>query len=236
MIFIRIAVIISLLILLFNNNLIFVKDFFRSSINAKNEIERLGLENDSLKTELYISENFQPEADQPSAESDKKDRWDYLRVKVFSSYPFNDQNLISIANGEISGIKKDQVVAAAPGVLLGQVIDTNKNIALVRTIFDKEFIAAVKIGESKINALLKGGVPPTLEMIEKNKDIKNGEIVYNADQNYPYGFKLGEVQLVENKDVDTAGLFKKASLRTDYNLSSLEDVLIIKNFETFPPR
>ena len=47
-----------MLILLFNNNLIFVKDFFRSSINAKNEIERLGLENDSLKTELYISENL----------------------------------------------------------------------------------------------------------------------------------------------------------------------------------
>ncbi len=229
MIFIRFAVIISLLILLFNNNLIFVKDFFRSSLNAKNEIEGLRLENDSLKTELYISENL-------SGKDIKEGKWEYFSTKVFSSYPFNNQNLISIANSEISGIKKDQVVAAAPGVLLGQVMNTNKNIALVRTIFDKEFIAAVKIGESKINALLKGGVPPTLEMIEKNKDIKNGEIVYNTDQNFPYGFKLGEVQIDENKNTDTAGLFKKASLKTNYNLSSLEDVLIIINFEAFPPR
>lgn len=236
MIFIRFAVIISLLILLFNNNLIFVKDLFTSSLNYKDKIEKLELENDSLKTELYIAENLQPKADQPGAESVKKNEWDYLRVKIFSSYPFNDQNLISIANGEISGIKKDQVVAAAPGILLGQIINVNKNTALVRTIFDKEFIAAVKIGDSKIDALLKGGVPPTLEMIEKNKDIKNGEIVYNADQNYPYGFKLGEVQLIEAKNIDTAELFKKASLKTQYNLTSLEDVLIIKNFETFPPR
>lgn len=232
MIPIRFAVIVVLLVLLFSNNLIFVKNFFLSSLNIKNEIERLSLENDSLKTELYIAENFQPKADQPLAESAKKDGWNYLRVKIFSSYPFNNQNLISISNGETSGIQKNQVVTVAPGVLLGQVIETNKDIALVRTIFDKDFMAAVKIGENKINALLKGGIPPTLEMIEKNKAVKNGEIVYNADQNYPYGFKLGEVQIIETKNTDTAGLFQKAFLKTDYNLSSLEDVLVIKNFES----
>lgn len=227
MILIRFAVIISLLILLFNNNLVFVRDLFTSSLNYKNEIEKLTLENDSLKTELYIAENL-------SGKEINEGKWEYFLAKVFSSYPFNDQNLISIANGEISGIKKDQIVAAAPGILLGQIINVNKNIALVRTIFDREFIAAVKIGDSKIDALLKGGVPPTLEMIEKNMDIKNGEIVYSADQNYPYGFKLGEVQLIDGKDVDTAGLFKKASLKTQYNLTSLDSVLVIRNFEIFP--
>ena len=234
MIFIRFAVIVVLLILLFNNNLIFIKDFFSSSLNIKSEIERLELERDSLKAELYIAENFQPEADQPLAESIKKNGWEYFNTKVFSSYPFNNQNLISISNGEISGIQKDQSVAAAPGILLGQVIKVNKNIALIRTIFDKDFIVAVKIGENKVDALLKGGVPPTLEMIEKSKNIKNGEIVYNADQNFPYGFKLGEVQIIENKntDTDTAGLFKKAFLKTNYNSTSPQDVLVIKNFET----
>jgi len=231
MIFIRFAVIAALLILLFSNNLIFVKNLFPSSLNVKNEIERLSLENDSLKTELYIDENFQPEVDQPSAESVKKDEWNYLHVKIFSSYPFNDQNLISITSGEISDVRQYQAVAAAPGILLGQIIKVNKNTALVRTIFDKDFIAAVKIGENRTDALLKGGIPPTLEMIEKSKTIKNGEIVYNADKKYPYGFKLGEVQIVENKNTDTAGLFQKAYLRTDYSISSLEEALIIKNFE-----
>jgi cell shape-determining protein MreC len=225
MIFIRFAVIIALLVMLFSNGLFSVKDLFSSSLNNKNEIESLKLENDSLRTELYIAENL-------SGKEMNEGKWEYFSVKVFSSYPFNDQNLISISNGEISGIQKDQAIAAAPGILLGRVIKTNKNTALVRTIFDKDFTAAVKIGENKVNALLKGGVPPTLEMIEKNKDIKNGEIVYNADPSYPYGFKLGEAQMTEAKNADTAGLFKKAFLKTDYNLSSLGEVLVIKNFET----
>jgi cell shape-determining protein MreC len=224
MIFIRFAVIIVLLVALFNNNLIFVRNIFSSSLDAKNAIEKLQLENDSLKTELYIAENL-------SGKEINEGKWEYFYAKIFSSYPFNDQNLIGIANGETSGIKKDQAVAAAPGILLGQVIKTNKSISLVRTVFDKDFTAAVKIGEGKISALLKGGVSPTLEMIEKNKNIKNGDVVYNADQNYPYGFKLGEVQMIETKNTDTAGLFKKAFLKTDYNPASLEEVLVIKNFE-----
>jgi len=224
MIFIRFSVIIVLLIALFNNNLIFVKDLFSSSLSNKSEVDKLKLENDSLKTELYIVENL-------SEKEVRYDKWEYLYSKIFSSYPFNNQNLISINSGEKSGIKENQAVAAAPGILLGQIIKVNENISLVRTIFDKDFIAAVKIGENKINALLKGGTPPILEMIEKSKDIKNGEIVYSSDQNFPYGFKLGEVQIIENKDVDKAELFKKALLKTSYSLSSLEDVLIIKNFE-----
>lgn len=225
MILIRFAVIIVLLIALFNNNLIFVKDLFSSSLNNKNEIEKLRLENDSLKTELYIVENL-------SEKEAQYDKWEYLYSKIFSSYPFNNQNLISINSGEINGIKEGQVVAAAPSILLGQIIKVNENISLVRTIFDKDFIAAVKIGDNKIDALLKGGPIPVLEMIEKSKDIKNGEVVYSSDQNFPYGFKLGEVQIIENNDVDTAELFKKAFLKINYSLSSLEDVLIIKNFES----
>lgn len=224
MILIRFAVIVALLILLFSNNLIFVKDLFSSSLNAKNEVDRLELEKDSLKAELYINENL-------SGEELGDGKWEYQHSKIFSSYPFNDQNLISIASGEINGARQDQAVAAAPGILLGQIIKVNKNTALVRTIFDKDFVAAVKIGENKVDALLKGGVPPALEMIEKSKTVKNGEIVYNADKNYPYGFKFGEIQIVENKNTDTAGLFQKAYLKADYSVASLEDVLIIKNFE-----
>jgi cell shape-determining protein MreC len=225
MIFIRFGAIIILLVMLCNNNLIYIKDLFSSSLNTKNEIARLELENDSLRSELYIAENL-------SGKEIGESKWDYLYAKIFSSYPFNNQNLLSIANGEISGVQMDQSVVIAPGILLGQIIKVNKNISLVRTVFDKDFIAAVKIGENKVDALLKGGVPPTLEMIEKNKDIKNGDIVYNADPKYPYGFKLGETQIVETKNADTAGLFKRAILKTDYNLTSLESVLVIKNFET----
>lgn len=224
MIFIRLALILALLIALFNNNFISIKKIFISSLNAGNEIEDLKKNNDSLKTELFICENL-------SGRTVIENQWEYYSVKNYSSYPFNNQNLISLNAGEAMGIKNGQTVAGAPGLLIGQVIKTNQTSSLVRTVFDNDFVAVVKIGNNKVNALLKGGVPPVLEMIEKNKDIKNGEIVYNADANYPYGFKWGEVQTMENNQTGTAGLFRKAFLKTTYNLDALEDVLIVKNFE-----
>jgi len=224
MIFIRLAVILALLIALFNNNFILIKKFFLSSLNIDREMEELQKNNDYLKAELFICENL-------SGHTEVENKWEYFSVKNYSSYPFNNQNLIGLNAGEEVGVKTGQAVVVAPALLLGQVIKVNQAGALVRTVFDNDFVAVVKIGENKVNALLKGGVPPTLEMIEKNKDIKNGEIVYNADPNYPYGFKWGEVQTLENNQTGTAGLFRKAFLKSTYNTDVLEDVFIVRNFE-----
>ena len=224
MILVRFSIILILLVALFSSNLSFIKQYFFSSINFQDEMSKLELENDSLRARLYIDENL------VSSEK-KQNNWDYYSVKIFSSYPFNNQSLISINGGSEAGIKIGQPVVANFGILLGEIDKINTNFALVRTIFDKNFIAAVKIGENRINALLKGGIPPTLEMIEKNKDIKNRDIVYNADPAFPYGFKIGEVQIVEDSQ-NNAEPFKKAILKINYNLNSLNEVWVIKNFES----
>lgn len=224
MFLIRFAVIILLAIGLFSVNIASVKSYLFSFVNKKDQANKLELENDSLKARLYIAENLENK-------QIVSEKWEYLQTKVFSSYPFNNQNLISIDLGLSNNIENWSSVVYAPGILLGQVIEVQKNISLVRTVFDSKFTAAVKIGDNKISALLKGGHPPVLEMIQKNSKIKTGDIVYNADQNFPYGFKIGEIQLAENKSV--AEPFKQAFLKINYNPALLDKALIIKNFKPF---
>ncbi|MBU4348033.1 hypothetical protein KJ671_00810 [Patescibacteria group bacterium] len=219
--FIRLIIIILLVIVLSGNNIAFLKSNIFSFLNQEDLLSKLKLENDSLRIKLYISENL-------SGRQIKKEEWEYSSSKVFSSYPFNNKNLIAINLGLIDDIKENFPVAVAPGILLGQIIEVRDNTSLIRTVFDKDFNASVRIGNNKINALLKGGVPPTLEMINKYEEIKNGDIVYNADIKFPYNFKLGEVQTIEDKNV--ADSFQKAILKIDYNPSLLEEVLIINNF------
>ncbi len=219
---IRIAILVILIIALFGSNLNFIKEKILSSANVQSEISKLELENDSLKAQIFINENL-------SGKEIRENTWDYFNTKVFSNYPFNNQSLIAINAGINDGLAVNQVVVSAANILLGQIIKINQNASLVRTIFDNNFNIAVKIGDNKVNALLRGGLPPTLEMIEKNKNIKNGDIVYNADQNFPYGFKLGEIQIINSENA--AEPFKKAFLKTDYSIGSLEDVFVIKNFE-----
>jgi cell shape-determining protein MreC len=223
MFLIRFAVVILLAVGLFSVNIASVKSYFFSIVNKKDQINRLELENDSLKASLYIAENLENK-------QIIDEKWEYLQAKVFSSYPFNNQNLISINLGASNNVENGSSVASAPGILLGQIIEIQKNVSLVRTIFDSNFTAAVKIGDNKISAFLKGGNPPVLEMIKKNSDIKTGDIVYNADQNFPFGFKIGEI-LLENKD--TAQPFDRAFLKINYSPTALDEVLIIKNFEPF---
>jgi cell shape-determining protein MreC len=223
MFFIRIAVIVLLAVSLFSYNVSFLKSkIFGSINNSAQKNNSLILENESLKTELYNAENL-------ISKQEKIGGWNYLETKVFSTYPFSDQNMISINTGTQNGIEKNEAIAAAPEILLGQITSVSDKTALVKTIFDNNFTAAVKIGDSKTNALLKGGAVPALEMIDKNSDIKNGDIVYNADQNFPYGFKFGEVQIVDSGN--SSEPFKTAQLKLNYNPALLDTVLVITNFK-----
>jgi cell shape-determining protein MreC len=222
MFFIRAITILLLAAALFSGNIAFLKSKIFGSLTINTENNKLSLENESLKAELYSAQNL-------NNKQEKAGEWSYLHANIFSTYPFNDQDIISINSGTLNGIAVNEAVAAAPSVLLGQIISANNRTSVVRTIFDKNFIAAVKIGDNKINALLKGGASPTLEMIDKNSDIKNGDIVYNADKNFPYGFKLGEVKIINANN--TSGPFKEALLNVKYNPAFLNEVLVVTNFK-----
>jgi rod shape-determining protein MreC len=140
---------------------------------------------------------------------------------VFSSYPFNFKNLLYLS--PLDGIKIGSPVVFNND-LIGVVNQTSSSYIEVKTIFDPSWQSSVYIGSSSISALLSGGIIPKLTLIDKNAQINNGDVVFNADKNFPYGLVLGKVS---NIRLSSGGVFYEADLDPIFDFNSLKVVGII---------
>jgi cell shape-determining protein MreC len=190
------------------------------STNDVSEADILRLENEELKRLLAFYDGVPEKAGAEGFEG--------LSAKVFSSYPFNDRNLIVLSAGEGDGIKVGMPVISKDGNLLGQVLRTHKYYSVARTIFDPGWSSPVRINDST-DGLLVGGVRPKIELIEKEAAIDSGSLVNSADKNYPYGLLIGSVGLV---DVDPAESFQTATLNPVAGLNSVRTVFVITDFSS----
>ena len=150
---------------------------------------------------------------------------DTLPVKVLSSYPFNNKNLISINAGAGQGLKEGMPVTVGGQILVGQVSQVFKNYSLARTIFSPDWEIPVRIGEKKIPALLIGGPELKLTMIVNDKPIFGGQAIFVSKQDLPYGLKIGEV--INAQSDSATGVFKEAGVKLDYDLNDLTDLSLL---------
>ncbi len=191
---------------------------FFSANDLKEENLTLRLENETLKAQLALG-------------APEKETWlkglEYRPAMVFSTYPFNNQRTLAIALGSEDGVAKSMPVAAAPGILLGQVTEVFPKYSLVKTIFDPDFKIPVRIGAAATDALLEGGNQPMITLINKNTLALSGDFVYSAGVQFPYRMQIGILGTVSGVQDN---FFKKAELRTDYNINELKKVYVVANF------
>lgn len=192
---------------------------FKSSVGKLSEENlALRLENESLKTQLFWQAKKEPVW---------LGGWQYLSAIVHSTYPFNNQRLISVNLGSENGVKLKMPVAAEPGILLGQVVEVFPKYSWVRTIFDPDFKASVRLGWSATDALLEGGNQPMVALIPKNQPAVSGDIIFAGGREFPYGMKFGNLGLVIESQEE---FFKKAPLELAYNMNDIKKVYVVFNY------
>ena len=206
---------IILIVIILTGTLYFTA-FFIKKERSFGENLRLKQKNEELRSQIQKLTILNPQSSMLNA--------NYLTAKVFSTYPFNIKNQITVNVGEKQGIKKLSV-AALKNILIGQVIEVFENYSVVKTIFDPNFQLSVRIGKDEINALFQGGAEPKVVLIDKEKLIQAGDVVYSVSSEFPYGLKIGEI--LEIKET-SAGVFKEATLRIPFNVNELRMVEIIK--------
>lgn len=199
-----------------NSFLAITNDIFSRDLAGENLA--LKLENESLKDQL---ETQAPE------EFLKVKGLEYQAAAVYSTYPFNNQRLISIALGSEDGIALLMPVAVSPGVLFGQVIEVFPKYSLVRTVFDPEFKTPVRIGRVAEDALLEGGNNPTISLVKKNRVIVVGDAVYSAGMQFPYGMQIGKLGFVADSQDD---YFQEATVELAYNFNEIKKVYVVTNY------
>ena len=147
------------------------------------------------------------------------------RVNIYASYPFNNQNIVSVDGGIEQGIQPMMPVTIGGRILVGQVTKTFKNYSLVRTLLSPDWQVAVRIGQHKVPGLLIGGPTVRAAMIANDKKISVGDVVIAASHDMPYGLKIGTIESVHP---DTAaGVFQEARVHFDYTLNDLTELTIL---------
>lgn len=182
----------------------FLDGFKGNSLEAK--IAKLEQENEALRVELFNQNLAKPDT-----------------FKVYSIYPFNNIKEIAIAGGEAAGQKPGGIVTYNKNILVGKVRETEKNHSVVETIFDPNFKAEVRVGESQADALFTGGHILKLSLLAKNADIKVGDLVVTAAKGYPYGLGVGRVREIIN---NLGKPLKEAIVQPIIQLEDLRDVSV----------
>ncbi len=147
-----------------------------------------------------------------------------LVAKIYSTYPFNSHNFLTIAVGSADGVQTGMAVTADGTYLLGQITEVFEHYSYVRTIFDKNWQISVRIGKGQHDALLTGGQQPMLTMIDKSSVVVDGDQVVTASREFLYGMKLGQIAGLREQ----AGVsFQMGELAVPYSQNGLKEVAVI---------
>lgn len=148
---------------------------------------------------------------------------DFISGFVYSVYPFNLKNEISVDAGSTSRVKLGGAAITTEGILVGKIISTTSDSSVVRTVFDPNFELPVYIGKTSVPALLKGGPNPKITLIPKSSIVDAGEVVYSSSKDFPFGLVLGELGPIE---VSGTSVFYEGELKLSYNLTDLRIVYL----------
>jgi rod shape-determining protein MreC len=140
-------------------------------------------------------------------------------------------NTLTIERGENQGVKKDMGVISATGVV-GTVISTSANYAVVMSMLNTQFKISVKLkNRGEIGSVYWDGVNPSyviMNNVPKNVPVAVGDSVVSSQYSYlfPPGILVGTVaEIVENKSSN----FVTLRLKTATNFYNLERVLVVEN-------
>lgn len=146
-------------------------------------------------------------------------------IKVYSSYPFNSRVEIAIAAGEDNGVRVGDAIVYGGNILVGRVKNVFDKSSIVTTIFDPSWEIQVRIGETEIDALMRGGNELLLTLISAEAHIEDGDLVIVASRDLPYGLEVGFVRSVDNVPGE---VFQEAVLEPNLQLKKLRDVTVYR--------
>jgi len=180
------------------------------------EFEKILKENEVLKAKILLLSK--------SSYRETIGGHEYLRARVYSTYPFNNRGLIALNAGRLDGLTELLPVTLGDAVFLGQLNHVSDNSSVARTIFDAGWELPVKAGIDGVDALLVGGREPKLTLIVKEKELISGADVYTAGKDFPYGLKIGTVREIFDNPGST---FREATLDIPYEVGEFTHVSVL---------
>jgi rod shape-determining protein MreC len=202
------------------------------------EMKSLKKENESLKSRILELENKdvlmeelrkENEALRKALEIDLRKDFELELAGVISKDISQDFFLID--KGKKDGLEKNLPVITEEKFLVGKIFEVYENSSKVILISNKLSSLSAEIPEREIEGILKGkgGFEISFELIPKEKEIQQGDLVLTSPltKDYPSGLLIGQVEEVKSQDVEP---FQTAKIKSAFDIGILDYLFIITAF------
>ena len=208
--------------------------------------EAVSAENEALRERISTMEDEARRADAVERENQrlrdmlnlKQTHEDYELVDAYiigwSSTDWT--NTMTINRGTDAGIEEGMCAITANGQVVGLVVETGPNYAVVKTVLDSTLEISCVIASSGYNGMCKGGYfyedinHLKLDYLPSSAIIRNkDQVVTSGSTVYPRGLIVG---YVVDAGFDDTGVAKFAVLDPAAEIASLEQIFILTNYTT----
>ena len=208
------------------------------------EYESLLAENQQLKEQLSQMEENARRADSVSREnarlramlefSQVNPEYDYAEGYIISWSSNDWSSTFTINRGADANIAVGMCAITANGELVGLVDEVGSNYAVIKSVLDSSLEISATIASSGYNGMVKGGYASGLDGYLRMNYLPSDAAIRNNDQVvttgstvYPRDLVLG---YVVDAGFDATGVAKYALLEPAANISNLEQVFILTNY------
>lgn len=198
----------------------------------REEIDRIRIENERLRE--YGMENRRL-INLLDFRDSSRENMNLEAARVIARSPNSWYRTITIDKGVKNGVNLN-MVAISPDGLVGRIISATSDSSVVLLITDREGAVGAVLQEDRIPGIVEGlGVGNMLGMshMPYYSDVKKGSKVVTSrfSEIYPPGIYIGRV---ENVSAESTGLTKNATITPGVDFDKLEEVFIIKHFQSPP--
>ena len=208
------------------------------------EYESLLAENQMLKDRLSQVEDDARRADAVSRENDRlramleftelNPEYDFAEGYIISWSSNDWSNTFTINRGEDAEIAVGMCAVTANGELVGLVDEVGPNYSVIKSVLDSSLEISATIASSGYNGMVKGGYASGLDGYLRMNYLPSSATIRNNDQVvttgstiYPRDLVLG---YVIDAGFDASGVAKYALLEPAANISNLEQVFVLTNY------
>ncbi|MCL6622191.1 MAG: rod shape-determining protein MreC [Syntrophobacterales bacterium] len=152
-----------------------------------------------------------------------------IGARIIAYDPSLWSRAVIIDQGRSAGVEPGQAVVAPAGIV-GRVVEAYPRHAKVMLIVDRLSGADALIQRTRIRGILqgRGANRSALEYVPKSADVQVGDVVISSGLGgvYPAGLVFGKVSAVNKRG---AGVFQEVEVTPAVDLSTVEEVLVVKS-------
>ncbi|MBL8218230.1 MAG: rod shape-determining protein MreC [Bryobacterales bacterium] len=204
----------------------FIKDYFillsarEENRRLKEELDRLKLQNQFLRTELSTADRAKVLAAFQQRTASRT-----LGARIIANATGANSKVVFVDRGASSGVQPGMAVVTPDGII-GKVIAVFPTASQVMLVTDPSFAAGVMSEKYRVQGTVKGQGHGTLsvEYVPSELKVEVGEKFYTSgdDRIFPKGFPVGEVKVVR-----PGRAYKEIFVTPSGFARGLEEVLIV---------